>query len=231
MRALPRFGLAALPHAFDFLCRRLSDEASTDIPVVAAEALGQFGASASAAGPFLARAVQTGNAQVRRAALRALTRILPAEAASAFAAALQDAELNVRRQASAGICRIAAPSEEIKGDLLEALRDPDLRIKANAATCLANFDSLPSEAEPLLIACTATANPALRRAVAAALGRITSSGSREALRTLARDPTPKVRQIAEKALSNLEPEPVVLPALDPLEPQRELAVGPTADLS
>jgi HEAT repeat protein len=216
MYALPRFGQIALAHAFDALCQRVADESNAELSVVAAESLGLFGSAASAAAPCLVRAVQTGNVQMRQAALRALTRILPVEAESAFAAALQDVELSVRRQASAGMSRIAAPSEEIKMDLLEALRDPDLRVKANVAAALAKFESLSTEAEPLLIACVPVAHLPLRRSVAIALGRIDSSGSREALRTLAQDPNPKVRRMALEALERLKSKPAA-PAIDSTE--------------
>jgi HEAT repeat protein len=219
MYALPRFGPGALTYSFDSLCQRLSDEASADLPVVAAEALGLFGTAACAAGPRLAIAAQTGNAKVRQAALRALTRILSVEAASAFAAGLQDAELDVRRQASAGICRLASPPDELKMELLEALRDPDLRVRANAATGLARFESLPAEAEPRLVACSAVASPALRRPVAAALGRIDSAGSRAALQTLMQDANAKVRQTATEAMNRLEAGAIASVANDPAEAQ------------
>ena len=53
--------------------------------------------------------------------------------------------------------------------LVVALRDPDVQVRANAAHALARLDSLPAEAIPLLIACTADASDGLRMNAALAL--------------------------------------------------------------
>ncbi len=208
MRVLPRFGSAILPFVLENLCRKLSEEAHPGIQATAAEALGRFGALAAAAGKGLAHASQTGDATVRSTAMTALCRILPPEAAAAFAAGLHDAEVNVRKHASAGLTRITELSEPAGADLLEAMSDPEILVRMNAAAALAKFASLPPEAEPLLLTCTASPHTGLRRYAAAALGRIDSANSRQALQGLIHDPNAGVRKTAESALSLLEPPSV-----------------------
>ena len=59
--------------------------------------------------------------------------------------------------ASAGWMNAAAIPDEAIPDLVEALRDPEVRVRANAANALARLDAIPAEAIPLLIECTADA--------------------------------------------------------------------------
>ena len=60
-------------------------------------------------------------------------------------------------------------SEEAIPALVEALRDPEVQVRANCAHALARLDVIPAAAIPLLIECTADANDGLRMSAARAL--------------------------------------------------------------
>jgi HEAT repeat protein len=147
-----------------------------------------------------------------------LTFILPPQAASAFAVGLHDAEPGVRRQASAGFVKMSTPAEEILPALLEALKDPEWRVRANAAAALAKCALLPANAEAPLVASATASLSGLRRYVAAALGRVDSARSREILRGMRHDPNSGVRTAATQALAHLEPESTQAEATASLAP-------------
>lgn len=132
LRVLPKLAGdgADLVEAFT---RRLAEDDSHDVQAEAARALGQLGQPAAAAGPALLRAVQTAAAGVRVEAMRAVAMIQPPEAADAFSAGLHDAEAVVRKVASAGWQKADAIPESAVPALVEALHDPDLQVRANAA--------------------------------------------------------------------------------------------------
>ena len=54
---------------------------------------------------------------------------------------------DIRIMASAGWMKAAAIPEEAIPALVEALRDPELQVRANAANALARLDALPAAAD------------------------------------------------------------------------------------
>ena len=114
----------------------------------AALALGKLGPAAAAAGGPLLRAAQTGEVSVREQAMRAIAMIQPPETAAAFTAGLKDACGDIRMVASAGWMNATAIPEEAIPALVEALRDPEVQVRANAAHALARLDAIPGRGHP-----------------------------------------------------------------------------------
>ena len=131
--------------------------------------LGQLGRAAGVAGGPLLHAVQNGVESVREQAMRAIAKIQPPETAEAFAAGLKDACGDVRMLASAGWMNAAAIAEQAIPALVEALGDPEVRVRANCAHALARLDTIPAAAIPLLVECTLDADDGLRMNAAMAL--------------------------------------------------------------
>ena len=127
----------------DGLCRRLLEDDSAWVQAHAALALGN-----SAPRPrrreALLHAAQTGEVSVREQAMRAIAMIQPPETTQAFAAGLKDACGDIRRVASAGWMNAAAIPDEAIPALVEALRDPEVQVRANAANALARLDAMPA---------------------------------------------------------------------------------------
>ncbi len=82
--------------------------------------------------PVAVAAAQTMEVSVREQAMRAIAMIQPPEADTAFASGLKDADGEIRKMASrVDECgdhrRLPIPA------LVEALRDPEVQVRANAA--------------------------------------------------------------------------------------------------
>ena len=101
--------------------------------------------------------------------------------------------------------KAAAIPEEVIPALVEALRDPEVQVRANAAHALARLDTLPAEAIPLLVACTADASDGLRMNAAMALKLATGREVTQAMEHLVEDASLRIRFIAASAL--LSPNP------------------------
>jgi HEAT repeat protein len=99
----------------------------------------------------------------------------------------------------------AAISEEAIPALVEALRDPESQVRANAAHALARLDSLPAAAVPALIRCTADANDGLRMNAAMALQLAPAAAVGEVMQHLIADPNSRVRLIAAGSLLSADP--------------------------
>jgi HEAT repeat protein len=108
--------------------------------------------------------------------------------------------------ASAGLIKLGACPEEILPDLVETLRDPDLRVRANGVAVFVKLETLPAETETLLVNSVGLPKTALRRLVALALRKFDTATAREALQALTVDPDERVKQIALESLRILEPE-------------------------
>ena len=160
-KVLPKLA-GATPEVIDGLCRRLLEDDSDWVQVYAALALGKLGSAAAPAGAALLHAAQTGEVSVREQAMRAIAMIQPPETTAALAAGLKDACGDIRRVASAGWMNATSISEGAIPALVEALRDPEVQVRANCARALARLDVIPAAAIPLLIDCTADANDGLR---------------------------------------------------------------------
>ena len=203
-KVLPKLA-GATPEVIDGLCRRLLEDDSDWVQVYAALALGNLGPAAAAAGGSLLRAAQTGEVSVREQAMRAIAMIQPPEATEAFAAGLKDSCGDIRRVASAGWMNATVISEEAVPALIEALRDPEVQVRANCAHALARLDEIPAAAIPLLIECTADANAGLRMNAARALKLAPAEAVIEVMQHLVADPNSRVRLIAASSLLVAEP--------------------------
>jgi HEAT repeat protein len=91
------------------------------------------------------------------------------------------------------------PAEAILA-LIEALRDPEVQVRANAAHALARLDTLPSAAIPLLIEATTDANDGLRMNAALALKRAPAGAVGAVMEHLVAGPSSRVRLIAAGSL-------------------------------
>ncbi len=179
----------------DCLCSLLED-ANVLVQAESALALGKLGAAAAPAGPWLLKATQTADVEVREAALRAIALIQPPEATEAFLAGLRSAQPQIRRLAAAGLIKMPDISAEMVPALVEALCDPEVLVRANAARVLAAMETLPPEAIEPLIACAADANPALRTNAALSLRQAPASAVAEVFAHLLADQNSRVRLIA-----------------------------------
>jgi HEAT repeat protein len=119
------------------------------VQVEAALALGRFGEAASPVVDSLLEKARTGAAPLRMECFRALARIQPPQAVPVYIAGLKDTDPEVRKLASA--CLLKAPlSDDVLPQVLEALRDPEPRVRANVAQALARFEeaTISASAEP-----------------------------------------------------------------------------------
>jgi HEAT repeat protein len=198
-RVLPKLA-GATPAVVDGLTRRLAEDDSDWVRVVAARALGQLGAAAAPAGAALLRAARTGEVGLREEAMRALAVAQLPEAAEAFTSGLRDAEPQVRVLASAGWRKATAVPEEAVPALVEALHDPEVQVRANAAFALGRLDPVPDEAIPLLAECAAHPDAGLRLNAALALQAAPGRAAADALQPLLDDPNPRLRLIAARRL-------------------------------
>jgi HEAT repeat protein len=201
---LPKL-VGATPEVIDGLCRRLLEDDSDWVQVYAALALGKLGAAAAPAGAALLCAAQTGEVSVREQAMRAIAMIQPPETTAALAAGLKDACGDIRRVASAGWMNAPAISEDAIPALVEALRDPEVQVRANCAHALARLDVIPVAAIPLLIDCTADANDGLRLNAAQALKLAPGGAVINVMQHLLADPNSRVRLIAASSLLVADP--------------------------
>ncbi len=234
-KVLPNLA-GATPAVIDGLCRRLLEDDSDWVQVYAALALGKLGPAAEAAGGPLLHAARNGVVSVREQAMRAIAKIQPPETAEAFAVGLKDACGDVRMVASAGWMNATAISEDAIPALVEALRDPEIQVRANCAHALARLDAMPAAAIPLLIECTADANDGLRMNAAMALRLAPAGAVLEVMQRLVTDPNSRVRLIAAGSLLSLEsgntPAGIVLMGAleDPALRVREAAIELLASL-
>ena len=98
-----------------------------------------------------------------------------------------------------------AISEDAIPALVEALRDPEVQVRANCAHALARLDVIPAAAIPLLIECTADANDGLRMNAARALKLAPADAVINVMQRLVADPNSRVRLIAASSLLVAEP--------------------------
>jgi HEAT repeat protein len=210
------------------LCQVLAKDDSTWVQGAAAQALTRLGPAAVAAGPALVRLAQTGEAGVREQAMRALVMIQPPEAGAGFESGLTDPTPEVRVMASAGWMRAASVPTSAPA-LVEALRDPEQQVRANAAHALARLDELPPAAVPVLRDCAGDPNDGLRLNAALALRLAPPGEVADLMEYLLSDPSVRVRLVAAGALLGANPGSapaanVVLAAADDPNPRVRQAV-------
>jgi HEAT repeat protein len=102
--------------------------------------------------------------------------------------------------ASAGWRKAAAVPEEAVPALVEALHDPEVQVRANAAHALGRLDPVPAEAIPLLGECAAHPDAGLRLNAALALQGVPGRAAADALHPLLDDPSPRLRLIAARRI-------------------------------
>ena len=207
IRTLPVFA-DPTPAAVDGMMRRLSEDESDLVRVESVRALGRLGAAAAKAGPMLLEAAQSGNADLRVEAIRALAIAQPPEANEAFIDGLRDSEAAVRIVASAGWRNALAIPEDAIPVLVEALNDPEAQVRANAAYAMWRLEPTPLEAVPVLIECAAHPNVGLRLNAALALQSATGALVMVALRKLLSDPSGKIRLIGARRILTDDPTDV-----------------------
>jgi len=204
-KVLPKLA-GATPPVIEGLCRRLLEDDSDWVQLHAALALGKLGSAAAAAQGPLVHAAQSGEESVREQAMRAIAVIQAPESASAFAAGLKDANGTIRMVASAGLMKTKDIPSDVIPSLIDALRDPEVQVRANAAHILGHLDTLPYRAIPLLIECTTDPSDGLRINAAMALKTAPQNVLGEVMQHLIGDSNIRVRLIAASILAIEHPE-------------------------
>jgi HEAT repeat protein len=227
-KALPKLAMAT-PAVIDGLCKLLQD-ANVAVQIHAAPALGKLGPAAAAAGEALLRAAQTGEAEVREQALRAITMIQPPEALLAFRAGLKDAQAENRMVASAGLLMAGEIPPDVIPEVVEALRDPEIQVQANAARVLGRLDHLPRSAIEPLIECAVGLDDGLRLNATLALRLAPPNAVSVVFHQLLTDSNQRIRLIATGYLldadsTDVQAAAVLVTALaDPATRFREAAL-------
>ncbi len=194
-----------LPDLVERLVKLVSEDDNPWVREHAAASLGGLGEAALSAAPALAQAMQTGEARVRDAALRALVRLQPSDATAAFLAGLKDEFPEIRKVASAAWHKADTIPEEAIPGLVHALNDPEAQVAANAAFALGRMDELPDDAIPRLVACTLKSSRELKLNAALALRNTTGSEVHDAMAHLLQDPSPRIRLLAAGSLLSADP--------------------------
>ena len=228
-KVLPKLA-GATPAVIDGLCRRLLEDDSDWVQVYAALALGKLGPAAAAAGGPLLRAAQTGEVSVREQAMRAIAMIQPPETTEAFAAGLKDACGDIRMVASAGWMNATAIPEEAIPALVEALRDPEVQVRANCRARPGPARRHPGRGHPAAhrVYGRCQRRPADERGDGAQAGP--AGAVVEVMQHLVADPNSRIRLIAASSLLSAEPGntkagAVLMEALeDPASRVREAAL-------
>jgi vesicle coat complex subunit len=89
--------------------------------------------------------------------------------------------------------------------LVDALKDPETQVRANAAFALSRLDRPPPEAVPLLAECTTDPSESLRVNATLALRKTPAAAVGEVMESLLEDPSARVRLIAAGALLTNDP--------------------------
>ena len=247
-KALARVA-GATPASLAALCKMLR-EGSTPVRIEAAQALGRLGRDAGAAGEDLLHLTRSGEVSEREQALRAMTVIQPAQAAEAFLAGLKDARPEIRMVASAGLIKAEQATPETAAALIDALHDPESKVRANAACALSRLPELPAEAIAhaddgvrlnaalaLRAAPAAKAAPVFRQWLADASARVrliaagylleadpADADAAAGLVTLLDDPSPRLRRTVVELVDSLGPR--AAPFLEALKQRAGAEVDP-----
>lgn len=112
-KVLPQLA-GANPVVIEGLCCRLRDDTDL-VQAYAAQALGELGSAATAAGKTLLHAAQTGDASVRERAMRAIALIRPSETLATF------------------------DESEVEPGLIDALREIEVQIQTNSVDTSLNI--------------------------------------------------------------------------------------------
>jgi HEAT repeat protein len=121
---------------------------------------------------------------------------------------LKDPDVEVRRKGAGKIGELGAAGKEAVPALLVALKDPDARVRSNAAVSLCAIDRTHSrEAVSVLVAALDDPNPYTRAMMALSLGGLgpEARGAVPALLKALKDPEAGVRRQAAMALGQIGP--------------------------
>lgn len=193
------------PAVIEGICNLLLRDDSTRVQAYAARGIGGLGPAAADCGPALVRAAQTGDAGVRRQAMRALAAIRPADARDAFRSGLRDADTEVRAIASEAWGEVPSIDDEAARALAEAARDPEGRVRLNAVRALARVRRLPDGTVPAVIDCLQEADGRIRLHAAVALSTTPTPEAVDALEGLLDDPDGRIRRVAAAAVLKADP--------------------------
>jgi HEAT repeat protein len=138
-RTLGRIGPAARPEPATLGLAKLLSDPDLDVRMAAATTLEVYGPRAAKAIPAVVAATQTGDAEIRQAAMRALPSI------------------DTKGQ------------PDTIGALIKALANPDARVRQTAAETLGKFGSAARSARPALAEALNDDDPEVRRAASEAL--------------------------------------------------------------
>lgn len=168
--------------------------------------LGQMGDDAQSTVAMLLDAIQGSDAAVREAALRAVVFIQGPEAFAGFMLGQRDDDPSIRVLASAGWRKAHAIPEQAIPLLIQALHDPEYRVRANVAHALGRVDPLPEAAVAPLMECVRDPHDEVRIHAAVALRAAPSSSALAvALNHLLHDPHPRVRLLAAARMIGDDP--------------------------
>ena len=182
--AVSTLGRLRASNALPRLARLVADPSDL-VRLSLADALGEFGGSAPAAG------ARPGRSRNRRSGWRLLRRRAPeiaptepsAVALPALRTALTDAAAAVRASAVASLGRFGAAAAGAVSDLTGLLADPDETVRGRAAGALGQVGAADPRTVPALAALLGDPSPAIRVAAAGALGALRRSAA-EAVETL-----------------------------------------------
>jgi HEAT repeat protein len=206
-KSLPKLA-GATPEVLAGLSRFLVESNNAWLQVHAALALGRLGPAAAIAGPSLLLAAQTGEVIVREQSMRAIVLIHPTETTQALIAGLKDPSEILRKVASAGWMKldVSEISTEAIAALVEALNDPEVQVRANAAHALARLETLPNEAIPGIVKATADPYDGLRLNAVVALKNTSSKSITQVMSDLLNDTNSKISLIAASYLLAADPD-------------------------
>jgi HEAT repeat protein len=121
--------------------RALLRSTESSVRATAAQGLGKCGTKAATAVPQLLEMLSDPVAEVRAASCSALLRLVGPDSLPAVLRLVKDRRRDVRLSAIYLLRRFSKQSEEVVPVLLEALRDQDIEMRAEAASSLARFGS------------------------------------------------------------------------------------------
>jgi HEAT repeat protein len=121
---------------------------TAEVRAYALTVLEQLGEKAVAAAPALSEAIRDSDAAHRKRAARVLRKVDPTAEIPAFAAALKDANEEVRMEAVTALAAAGSRSRSVILDLLTATRDTNALVRVKAARLLYKIDSSGSNPLP-----------------------------------------------------------------------------------
>jgi HEAT repeat protein len=218
-------GGAAVPVLLALLEDRRGDWETTHRRWKAAEVLGQLGEEARAATPALLAALHDPDPHVQTVATKALGEIGPA--ADVVPALTERLGVGDRAATIRALSRFKAEARPAIPALLELLKDPDPRIRWEAARTLGKIGADAAVAVPALVEAFKDPEAPVREHAAEALGDIgpPAKDGVPALIEALRDADMKVRRDAARSLGLIGPAAkTALPALRQLDkdPEREV---------